>query len=88
MRAADRLLDTYQDERLPVARAVLEDGTARLRIVMSAAREGDGSAMRRGLTDDFTTGPTIAYSGSRSRTTPSIPAERRTRATNASLPFV
>jgi len=55
------LLDTYQAERMPVARAVLDDSTARLHMVMHAARDGDGPAAQRGLTDDFTTGLTIAY---------------------------
>ena len=55
------LLDTYQAERMPVARAVLDDSTARLRMVMNAARAGDGPKAQRDLTDDFTTGLTIAY---------------------------
>jgi 2-polyprenyl-6-methoxyphenol hydroxylase-like FAD-dependent oxidoreductase len=55
------LLDTYEAERRPVARAVLDDSTARLHTVMNAATQGDGSAAQRGLTGDFTTGLTIAY---------------------------
>ncbi|HEX5115389.1 MAG TPA: FAD-dependent monooxygenase [Pseudonocardiaceae bacterium] len=55
------LLDTYEAERRPVARAVLDDSTARLHTVMDAATQGDGSAAQRGLTGDFTTGLTIAY---------------------------
>ncbi|RJO74992.1 FAD-binding monooxygenase [Nocardia panacis] len=56
--APDDLLETYGTERIPVARAVLDDSTAKLRHIMSAA---DGSTAQRGLTDDFTTGLTIAY---------------------------
>jgi 2-polyprenyl-6-methoxyphenol hydroxylase-like FAD-dependent oxidoreductase len=59
------LLDTYEEERRPVARAVLEDSTARLRMVMRAAGVGDGSHAQRNLTDDFTTGITLAYRDSR-----------------------
>ncbi|MCA2225657.1 FAD-dependent monooxygenase [Nonomuraea aurantiaca] len=55
------LLDTYEVERRPVARAVLDDSTARLHAVMHAAESGDGSAAQHGLTGDFTTGLTIAY---------------------------
>jgi 2-polyprenyl-6-methoxyphenol hydroxylase-like FAD-dependent oxidoreductase len=55
------LLDTYQAERMPVARAVLDDSTARLHMLMRAAGDGDGQRAQRGLTDDFTTGLTIAY---------------------------
>lgn len=55
------LLDTYEAERLPVARAVLADSTDKMRMVMRAAAADDGSAAQRGLTDDFTTGLTIAY---------------------------
>ncbi|GAA4610608.1 FAD-dependent oxidoreductase [Actinoallomurus liliacearum] len=55
------LLDTYEQERRPVAQAVLGDSTARLHAVMSAAADGDGSTAQRGLTGDFTTGLTIAY---------------------------
>ncbi|MGW2255756.1 FAD-dependent monooxygenase [Kitasatospora sp. NPDC001660] len=55
------LLDTYEQERRPIAQAVLRDSTARLREVMRAASEGDGSSAQRGLTDDFTTGLSIAY---------------------------
>ncbi|WP_214409626.1 FAD-dependent monooxygenase [Sphaerisporangium fuscum] len=59
------LLDTYEQERLPVARAVLQDSTARLHMVMRAAEDGDGAYAQRNLTDDFTTGLTITYRGSR-----------------------
>ncbi|MEU1666944.1 FAD-dependent oxidoreductase [Streptomyces sparsogenes] len=55
------LLDTYEQERRPVARAVLDDSTSRLHAVMRAFGEGDGSTAQRALTDDFTTGLTIAY---------------------------
>ncbi|HEX4214298.1 MAG TPA: FAD-dependent monooxygenase [Candidatus Dormibacteraeota bacterium] len=55
------LLDTYQAERRPVAQAVLEDSTRRLRMVMRSAQANDGPSASRGQTDDFTTGLTIAY---------------------------
>jgi len=58
------LLDTYQTERMPIARAVLDDSTARLHMLMRAAGDGDGQRAQRDLTDDFTTGLTIAYPGS------------------------
>ncbi|MEV6879344.1 FAD-dependent monooxygenase [Amycolatopsis sp. NPDC051128] len=47
-----------------MARAVLDDSTARPHMVMRAAEEGDGARAQRHLTDDFTTGLTIAYLGS------------------------
>ncbi|MEU7864262.1 FAD-dependent oxidoreductase [Nonomuraea sp. NPDC049141] len=59
--AEPALLDTYELERRPMARAVLEDSTSRLHAVMRAADDGDGSSAQRGLTGDFTTGLTIAY---------------------------
>ncbi|MFJ3309483.1 FAD-dependent oxidoreductase [Streptomyces sp. NPDC086549] len=59
------LLDTYEQERRPVAQAVLGDSTARLRAMMRAVDDGDGPTAQRGLTDDFTTGLTIAYPDSR-----------------------
>lgn len=59
--APDDLLDTYQEERIPVARKVLEDSTARGRMVMQAAADNNSSYALRNLTDDFTTGLTIAY---------------------------
>ncbi|MGY0058316.1 FAD-dependent oxidoreductase [Streptomyces sp. LZ34] len=55
------LLDTYEQERRPVAQAVLDDSTSRLHAVMGAFGNGDGPTALRGLTDDFTTGLTIAY---------------------------
>lgn len=55
------LLDTYELERRPVARAVLDDSTTRLHQFMRDAANGDGSSAQRGLTDDFTTGLTIGY---------------------------
>jgi len=59
--APDDLLDSYQEERMPVARTVLEDSTARLRMVTQAAADGDSTFALRNLTDDFTTGLTIGY---------------------------
>ena len=62
---ADRaLLDTYESERRPVARNVLDDSTARLGHVMRAAGESDGSSAQLSLTDDRTTGLGISYEGS------------------------
>jgi hypothetical protein len=46
---------------MPVARKVLEDSTARGRMVMQAAADDNASFALRNLTDDFTTGLTIAY---------------------------
>ncbi|MEV4115806.1 FAD-dependent oxidoreductase [Nonomuraea sp. NPDC049695] len=62
--ADPELLDTYEQERRPVARAVLDDSTSRLQAITRAAAKGDGSSAQRGLTGDFTTGLTIAYSDS------------------------
>ncbi|QIS14737.1 FAD-dependent monooxygenase [Nocardia arthritidis] len=61
LRGTDDILESYAAERLPVARAVLDDSTARLHMVMRAAAANDGSAAQRQLTDEFTTGLTIAY---------------------------
>ncbi|WP_433249464.1 FAD-dependent oxidoreductase [Actinomadura nitritigenes] len=58
------LLDTYEQERRPVAQAVLDDSTARLHAVMQAAGSSDGSSPHKGLTGDFTTGLTIGYPNS------------------------
>ncbi|MES4905658.1 MULTISPECIES: FAD-dependent oxidoreductase [unclassified Streptomyces] len=55
------LLDTYERERRPVAQSVLDDSTSRLHAMMRAFGNGDGPTALRGLTDDFTTGLTIAY---------------------------
>ncbi|MDX3225396.1 FAD-dependent oxidoreductase [Streptomyces sp. ME19-01-6] len=55
------LLDTYERERRPVAESVLDDSTSRLHAMMRAFGDSDGSTALRGLTDDFTTGLTIAY---------------------------
>ncbi|PXX70850.1 2-polyprenyl-6-methoxyphenol hydroxylase-like FAD-dependent oxidoreductase [Nocardia tenerifensis] len=62
--AAESLLDTYELERRPVARAVLDDSTSRLHSLMRSAGDGSGAAAVAGLTDDFTTGLTIAYTES------------------------
>ncbi|MFD8542588.1 FAD-dependent monooxygenase [Streptomyces sp. NPDC059649] len=58
------ILDTYEQERHPAARAVLDDSTAHLHAVPHAAADGDGSSAQRGLTCDFTTGLTVAYPAS------------------------
>ncbi|MEY9931524.1 2-polyprenyl-6-methoxyphenol hydroxylase-like FAD-dependent oxidoreductase [Catenulispora sp. GP43] len=55
------LLDTYEPERRPVARNVLDDSTTRLGRVMRAIGESDGSSAQQGLTDEHTTGLGITY---------------------------
>ncbi|MEU8589567.1 FAD-dependent oxidoreductase [Streptomyces sp. NPDC048664] len=62
--ADQALLDTYENERRPVARDVLDDSTTRLGNVMRAAGESDGPSAQQGLTDDRTTGLGIAYADS------------------------
>ncbi|WP_433722426.1 FAD-dependent monooxygenase [Nocardia sp. CA-129566] len=63
-RADENLLDTYELERRPIAQAVLADSTSRMHALMRSAHSGDRATAVRGLTDDFTTGLTIAYPGS------------------------
>ncbi|MEU9048299.1 MULTISPECIES: FAD-dependent oxidoreductase [unclassified Kitasatospora] len=58
------LLDTYEHERRPVARNVLDDSTTRLANVMRAAAESAGPSAQQGLTDDRTTGLGVAYTDS------------------------
>ncbi|WP_042374014.1 FAD-dependent oxidoreductase, partial [Streptacidiphilus neutrinimicus] len=58
------LLDTYEHERRPVARNVLDDSTTRLGNVMRTLGESDGPSAQQGLTDDRTTGLGIAYTDS------------------------
>ncbi|WP_329453872.1 FAD-dependent monooxygenase [Streptomyces sp. NBC_01497] len=58
------LLDTYEHERRPVARNVLDDSTTRLENVMRAAAESEGASAQQGLTDDHTTGLGISYADS------------------------
>jgi hypothetical protein len=55
------LLDTYELERRPIAQAVLDDSTSRMHALMRSTHAGQGTSAIRGLTDDFTTGLTIAY---------------------------
>ncbi|MEU0499535.1 FAD-dependent oxidoreductase [Nocardia sp. NPDC005998] len=59
--ADETLLDTYELERRPVAQAVLDDSTSRMHALMRSARTGDGASAIGRLTDNFTTGLTIAY---------------------------
>ncbi|MGW4768946.1 FAD-dependent monooxygenase [Nocardia sp. NPDC004278] len=59
--ADETLLDTYELERRPIARAVLDDSTSRMHALMRSTHAGEGASAIRGLTDDFTTGLTIAY---------------------------
>ncbi|WP_329467349.1 FAD-dependent oxidoreductase [Streptomyces sp. NBC_01431] len=58
------LLDTYEHERRPVARSVLDDSTTRLGKVMRALGESAGPSAQQGLTDDRTTGLGVAYTDS------------------------
>ena len=55
------LLDTYEAERRPVARDVLDDSTARLGQVMRATGQNNGPSAQQGLTDEHTTGLNITY---------------------------
>ncbi|MET9029972.1 FAD-dependent monooxygenase [Nocardia sp. NPDC004168] len=59
--ADESLLDTYELERRAVARAVLDDSTDRMHALMRSAGNGDGASAVRRLTDNFTTGLTVAY---------------------------
>ncbi|MGW4242292.1 FAD-dependent oxidoreductase [Nocardia sp. NPDC004722] len=62
--ADESLLDTYELERRPVARSVLDDSTTRLHALMRSATDGSGASAVAGLTDDFTTGLNITYTDS------------------------
>jgi len=62
--APEDLLETYSDERVPVARAVLDDSSRKMRGVTTAAMGASGgglAAALRTMTDDVTTGLPIAY---------------------------
>jgi hypothetical protein len=62
--ADDSLLDTYELERIPIAKAVLVDSTSKMKQVLSTVTglsdQGLGGALGR-IADDLTTGLTVAY---------------------------
>lgn len=66
LRGADpALLDTYDEERRPVARAVLEDSTRKMGGIVGTATEGGALAQSLSdVTDDLTSGLLIAYPSS------------------------
>ncbi|WP_339308298.1 FAD-dependent monooxygenase [Paenibacillus sp. FSL R5-0519] len=66
LRGADTaLLDTYDEERRPVAQAVLEDSTKKMGVVIGTATEGGGlSQTLSNISDDLTTGLLISYRSS------------------------
>lgn len=61
--AGEDLLDTYGEERIPVARAVLDDSTSKMRRTLRTTSGGGGrlGAALGALSDDLTSGLTIAY---------------------------
>lgn len=66
LRGADNaLLDTYDEERRPVARAVLEDSTKKMGGVLGTATErGALSRTLSAISDDLTTGLLVSYRSS------------------------
>ncbi|WP_346428677.1 FAD-dependent monooxygenase [Paenibacillus xylanexedens] len=66
IRGADTsLLDTYDEERRPVAQAVLEDSTKKMGVVIGTATEGGGlSQSLSTISDDLTSGLLISYRSS------------------------
>lgn len=61
--AFDSLLDTYTDERAPIARMVLEDSSGKMKRTLTTSR-GSGEGLSRSLhslSDDITSGLPIAY---------------------------
>jgi hypothetical protein len=66
IRGADtELLDTYDEERRPVAQAVLEDSTKKMQGVIGTATEGGGlSQSLSTISDDLTSGLLISYRSS------------------------
>ncbi|MEK4660717.1 FAD-dependent monooxygenase [Priestia sp. FSL H7-0729] len=66
LRGADTtLLDTYDEERRPVAQAVLEDSTKKMGVVIGTATEGGGlSQSLSTISDDLTSGLLISYRSS------------------------
>ncbi|MGN7413107.1 FAD-dependent monooxygenase [Paenibacillus sp. SAF-068] len=66
LRGADTaLLDTYDEERRPVAQAVLDDSTKKMGVVIGTATEGGGlSQTLSTISDDLTSGLLISYRSS------------------------
>ncbi|WP_433753950.1 FAD-dependent monooxygenase [Paenibacillus amylolyticus] len=66
IRGADTsLLDTYDEERRPVAQVVLEDSTKKIGVVIGTATEGGGlSQTLSTISDDLTSGLLISYRSS------------------------
>jgi len=90
LRGADTaLLDTYNEERRPVAQAVLEDSTKKMRGIIETATEGGAvSQSLSTLSDDMTSGLLISYRSSslthpsaRTNATRSLPGDRAPNAT-------
>jgi len=62
--ADDSLLDTYESERLPVARAVLDDSTRKMQRTTATVTGSSGNGLSTalaGIADDVTTGLPISY---------------------------
>jgi 2-polyprenyl-6-methoxyphenol hydroxylase-like FAD-dependent oxidoreductase len=62
--ADDTLLDTYEAERIPVARAVLEDSTQKMRrttATVTGSSDSGLSAALGSIADDITTGLPVGY---------------------------
>lgn len=78
------LLDTYDEERRPVAQAVLEDSTKKMGMVVGTATEdGALSQSLSSISDDLTSGLLISYRSSpltrpsaRTNVTRSLPGDR------------
>ncbi|MGC5772087.1 FAD-dependent monooxygenase [Paenibacillus pabuli] len=83
------LLDTYDEERRPVAQAVLEDSTKKMGVVVGTATEdGALSQSLSSISDDLTSGLLISYRSSslirpsaRTNATCSFPGDRAPNAT-------
>lgn len=85
IRGADTaLLDTYDEERHPVAQAVLEDSSKKMDGIIGTATEGGGlSQSLSTISDDLTSGLLISYRSSsltrpsaRTNVTRSLPGDR------------
>ncbi|KQO16562.1 FAD-dependent monooxygenase [Paenibacillus sp. Leaf72] len=82
--AGPALLDTYNEERHPVARAVLEDSTKKMERVVGTATESIAlSQSLSAISDDLTSGLLISYRSSsltrpsaRTNVTRSLPGDR------------
>ncbi|WP_153978650.1 FAD-dependent monooxygenase [Paenibacillus xylanilyticus] len=85
IRGADTtLLDTYDEERRPVAQTVLEDSTKKMQEVIGTATEGGGlSQSLSTISDDLTSGllisyrsTSLTYPSARRNLTRSLPGDR------------